>query len=140
MERYNRRWNLHLYELPEQEGEDVKQRIMEVCKRITPDSDQDPRIYIDVSHRNGRKEANKNRPVIIRFISRSVRDHVWKSAKGSEFLKIKKMTFGEDLTSKNKELRNKLWPQIEEARKQGKPSYFIGSRAFIDGKEIKPVE
>ena len=62
---------------------------------------------------------------------------LWKCAKESEFLKVKKMKFGEDLTTKDKEARNKLWPRIEEARKQGKKAFFVEARAFVDGKEIR---
>jgi len=137
MERYHRRWNLRLYGLPEQEGEDVKQRVIDICKAVIEDPEEDLRFQIDVSHRIGRREDGKTRPVITRFTTRSSKEKVWKCAKNSEFLKIKKLKFGEDLTTKDKETRTKLWPQIEEARKQGKRAFFIGAKAIIEGKEVK---
>ena len=136
MERYHRRWNLRLYGLPEQEGEDVKQRVVDICSTILPNAGEDLRFHIDVSHRIVRRDGGKTRPVITRFTSRSTKEMLWKCAKESEFLKIKKLKFGEDLTTKDKEARNKLWPRIEEPRKQGKKA-FVGARAFVDGKEIR---
>ncbi|XP_051980432.1 uncharacterized protein si:ch211-196c10.15 [Xyrauchen texanus] len=133
MERYHRRWNLRLYGLPEQEGEDVKQRVIDICKAVIQDPEEDLRSQIDVSHRIGRREDGKTRPVITRFALRSAKEKVWKCAKNSEFLKIKKLKFGEDLTTKDKETRTKLWPQIEEARKQGRRAFFVGARAIIEG-------
>ena len=34
VECYQRRWNLRLYGLPEQKGEDAKQRVMDICRAI----------------------------------------------------------------------------------------------------------
>lgn len=48
-----------------------------------------------------------------------------------------KSLFGEDLTSRDKETRNKLWPHIETARKEGKKAFFRGAKAIIDGKELR---
>lgn len=137
MERYHRRWNLRLYGLPEQEGEDVKQRVIDICKAVIQNPEEDIRSQVDVCHRIGRRENGKTRPVITRFTSRSTKEKVWKCAKNSEFLKTKKFKFGEDLTTKDKETRTKLWPQIEEARKQGRKAFFVGAKAIIDGKEIR---
>ncbi|KAL2102497.1 hypothetical protein ACEWY4_001665 [Coilia grayii] len=83
----------------------------------------------------GQKKSGKTRAVIIRFTLRSTRDLVWKCAKGSVFLKVRKLKFGEDLTSKDKEARNLLWPQVEKARKEGKKAFFVGAVAMIDKNE-----
>ncbi|XP_050974976.1 uncharacterized protein LOC127170781 [Labeo rohita] len=93
--------------------------------------------HIDVSHRVGGKNAEKTRPVIIRFVARSIRDLIWKNARGSEYLKSRKFRFGEDLTTKDKDMeaRNKLWPQIDAAHKKGKRAFYAGAKAIIDGKE-----
>ncbi|RXN24335.1 macrophage mannose receptor 1-like protein [Labeo rohita] len=47
-----------------------------------------------------------------------------------------------NLTTKDKEARNKLWPQIDAAHKEGKRAFYVGSfsffygaKAIIDGKE-----
>ncbi|KAJ8250947.1 hypothetical protein GJAV_G00215170 [Gymnothorax javanicus] len=67
-----------------------------------------------------------------------MRELVWKHAKDSDYLKDNKLKFGEDLTFKDKEARNKLWPLIAEAHKQGKKAYYVGAKAIIDGKECGP--
>lgn len=136
-ERYQRRWNLRLYGLGEEEGEDVKARVVQICRSVIPDNEDACQQHIDVSHRVGRKNAEKIRPVIIRFVARSTRDLIWKNAKGSEYLKSRKLRFGEDLTTKDKEARNKLWPQIDAARKEGKRAFYVGAKAIIDGKEVR---
>ncbi|XDV25920.1 hypothetical protein PO909_029746 [Leuciscus waleckii] len=134
-ERYQRRWNLRLYGLAEQEGEDVKIRVVEICRSVIPENEEACQQHIDVSHRVGRKSVEKIRPVIIRFVARSTRDLIWKNASGPEYLKSRKLRFGEDLTTKDKEARNKLWPQIDAARKEGKRAFYVGAKAIIDGKE-----
>lgn len=62
---------------------------------------------------------------------------MWKTAKDSGFFKAKKLKLGEDPTTKDKEMRNKLWPRIDEARKQGEKAFFVGAKAIIDGIEIR---
>lgn len=136
-ERYHRRWNLRLYGLPEQEGEDVKQRVMHICRAIAPELGNLLHLHIDVSHRVGRRTEDKVRPVITRFTSRATREMVWKRAKNADYLTSRKIRFGEDLTSRDKETRNKLWPHIETARKEGKKAFFRGAKAIIDGKELR---
>lgn len=136
-ERYQRRWNLRLYGLAEQEGEDVKSRVVEICRSVIPENEEACQQHIDVSHRVGRKSVEKIRPVIIRFVARSTRDLIWKNARGSEYLKSRKLRFGEDLTTKDKEARNKLWPQIDAALKEGKRAFYLGTKAIINGKEVR---
>ncbi|KAK7939191.1 hypothetical protein WMY93_002517 [Mugilogobius chulae] len=137
LEGYHRRWNLRLYGLPEQEGEDAKRRVIDICRAVIPGAAEGLPYHVDVSHRIGRRMEGKIRPVITRFTTRSMRDAIWRASKDSDFLRVRKLKFGEDLTSKDKEARSKLWPAIEEARKQGKRAFFVGARAIIDGKEMK---
>ncbi|KAI2647810.1 Glycerol kinase [Labeo rohita] len=121
-ERYQRRWNLRLYGQVEQEGEDVKAQVVQICCSVIPENEEACQQHIDVSHRVGRKNAEKTRPVIIRFVARS----------------------SPNLTTKDKEARNKLWPQIDAAHKEGKRAFYVGSfsffygaKAIIDGKEVR---
>ena len=72
-ERYQRRWNLRLYGLPEQEGEDVKQRVMDTIALALGNL---LHLHIDVSHRLGRRTDDKVRPVITSFTSRATREMV----------------------------------------------------------------
>lgn len=135
---YQRRWNLGLYGLTEQEGEYVKQCVIDICRAVVPEAGDLLRFHINVSHRVGRRTGDKVRPVITRFTSRSTKELAWKSAKGSEYLMSTKLRFGEDLTIKDKETRNRLWPHIEAARKEGTKAFFIWAKSIIDGKELRP--
>lgn len=51
----------------------------------------------------------------------------------SENLTSRKLRFGEDLTTKDKETRNRL----DAARKEGKKAFFVGAKALIDGRELR---
>uniref|UniRef100_UPI0037E9768C NXPE family member 3-like n=1 Tax=Semicossyphus pulcher TaxID=241346 RepID=UPI0037E9768C len=79
-----------------------------------------------------------SRDVIVRFLSRSHRDKIWKDARTSGLLKEKRIRILEDLTQESKDSRNQLWLQVEKARKEGKKAGFRGAHAYIDGQpEVK---
>lgn len=141
-ERYGRRWNLRLHGVPENNPEDIKAKVINICCAMIPDSQQKIRDDIDIVHRLGRHQGNLNRPrtTIIRFTNRSTRDLLWRVAKRSEYLKNNKLRFTEDLTAEDKATRNKLWPIIEAAKKEGKKAHFAGTRVIIDGREIRPEQ
>ncbi|KAL7375436.1 hypothetical protein ABVT39_017221 [Epinephelus coioides] len=132
--RQQRRQNLRLYRLREEEGENILKIVTDICRRVA--SQEDGRL-VDVCHRVGPKKAGRTRPVIIKFLSRAERDAVWRNGKDSEFLKDRGLNFGEDLTSKDRETRIALWPRIDEARKRGQKAFFVGARAFINGNEVR---
>lgn len=139
-ERYKRRWNLRLYGLAEKKDEDIKQKVMDICCSIIPQEKSKITQQIDIVHRLGRKSGENaavSRTVIIQFVSRSTRDLLWKAAKECAQLKEKKLRFGEDLTTADKLRRQQLWPLVEAARQAGKKAYYIGIRAFVEGKEIQ---
>ncbi|KAL0153883.1 hypothetical protein M9458_050804 [Cirrhinus mrigala] len=137
-ERYKRRWCLRLYGAPEVENENVKVKVMEICKGVAPEIMAKMSEAVDVAHRLGRPVAGRARAIINLFALRWVRDVIWKSAKNSDYLKERKLRFGEDLTKEEKASRALLWPYVQKARNEGKKSYFIGSKAYVDGREIVP--
>lgn len=140
-ERYKRRWNLRLYGLAEQEGEDIKKKVIDICCSVLPEAKEKLHSVIDVVHRLGRRNGDQNpRATIMLFTSRSTKELLWKKAKKCEFLKNKKLRFGEDLTTMDKDTRNQLWPQVQAARKEGRTAYFVGARAFVEGKEIRLMD
>lgn len=96
---------------------------------------------IDVVHRLGRYSETQKKPrlVIIRFVTRSARDLIWRKAKNCSFLKENYMRFTEDLSSADRAIREKLWPLIDAARKEGKRAHFAGVRVIIEGKEVHPT-
>lgn len=92
---------------------------------------------IDVVHRVRRREGNKTRGIIILFAYRSVRDAVWRRAKENIYLRENNLCFGEHLTKEDKDARAVLWPIVEQALKDGKRAYFVGCKAYVEGKEIR---
>ncbi|XP_051517178.1 uncharacterized protein si:ch211-196c10.15 [Myxocyprinus asiaticus] len=119
VEHYKRRWNLRMYGLVEQAGEDIKARVVDICCAVLPELTSKLQQDVDIVHRLGRKlegNAVKARTVIIQFVSRSSRDMLWKAAKTSSYLKTKEIRFGEDLTTMDKAVRKQLWPKVEAAR------------------------
>lgn len=141
---YCRRWNLRLEGLTERTGDNLKSRVIEICKALVVEEERNfVANNVDTAHRLGRSSADsgngkKPRPVIIRFASRTARDLTWKGAKGNDFLKQNKMYFKEDLTIKDRAPRNLLWPVIDKTRKEGKRAFYVGVKAIVNGKEIKP--
>lgn len=136
METNSRRWNLKVYEVAENSGENVKEKGTELCRSILPDDKLTPAI--DVAHRIGKLIPASSRPraIIIRFSQRSYRDALWKAAKNHPVIRDNKLRFVEDLPQPVKEARLKLWPLVNRERSVGKSAYFVGARAFVDGKEI----
>lgn len=137
LDSYKRRWNLRVAGIPEREGENVKMVVIELFRNLSPHSAEKLQDMVDIAHRLGPKSGNSNpRRIIVQFLSRTCRDAIWTEAKRSELLKQKKIRILEDLTQEDKEARNKLWPLVEKARREGKKAGFNGPVAFINGKRI----
>ena len=136
-ERYRRRWGLRLYGPPEVSNQEIKRKVIDICRSVAPELETKfEDAGIDIAHRLGKADGTKPRSVIIQFAFRTARDLVWKQAKSNALLKDKKLLLGEDLTATDKQTRAKLWPLVEKARSEGKKAYFRGARAYIGGKEI----
>lgn len=131
-----RKLTLWLYGLPEQEGEDVRKSVIDICSAAVPEAAHSFPHHIDIVHRVGKRSEDRDRAVVIKFIARSTKELLWKTVTTSEDFRSSNLWFGEELTAKDKDTRNRLWPQIEAARKEGKRAFFVGGKAIIDGKEI----
>ncbi|KAL1261521.1 hypothetical protein QQF64_006786 [Cirrhinus molitorella] len=59
---------------------------------------------------------------------------IWRDARTAAVLKERKIRTFEDLTQSTKDTRNKLWPLVERARKEGKRAGSRGPFAYIDEK------
>ncbi|KAK7882825.1 hypothetical protein WMY93_028999 [Mugilogobius chulae] len=142
LENYQRRMNLRISGLPERAGEDVKKMVVDLFSQVSPSIANHLPHSLDVAHRLGpprSTEAASHRRVIARFVSRTHRDQVWRDARASALLRERKIFLTEDLTQEDKETRNKLWPLVEKARKEGKRAGFRGACAYIEVIEaVKP--
>lgn len=137
--RYNWRSFLKLHGLKEQEGEDVRQRVIEVLQQVAPTFSASLDAGVDVVHRLGPK-AGKCRSVIILFSLRRVRDAIWQAARKCRFLRDSKLTITEPVPPEDRAAREKLWPLVLKARQDGKKASFRSSYALIDGKRFDYAE
>lgn len=141
-DRYSRRHNLRLHGVSEKGDTQVRSQVRDICRAVLPAEEAEMVVAaVDVAHRIGRpKEGGQDqppRPVIIKFISRTARDVLWKGSKANNYLKNNRLHFKEDLTAADRATRSRLWPMVEAARKKGDKAYFVGDRAYVNGKEIK---
>ena len=101
-----------------------------------PDIADQLAFSVDIAHRLGPRsgDARSNRRIIVQFLSQTHRDKILKDARTSTVLKEKKIKIVEDLTQDAKDAR--LWPLVEQARKEGKKAGFRGHFVHIDGKRV----
>lgn len=138
LETHSRRCNLRLFGVPESEQEDVRGRVVAICREVLPNNRERMTDYIDVAHRLGtrRRTTRDNtqpRAIIVRFAYRFYRDAVWSAAKSSTYLEENGLFFKADFSKGDRERREKLWPHVDRARAAGKTAYYVGARAFIQG-------
>lgn len=83
LEAYSRRWNLKLCGLSEREDEDARLAALKICQAVIPEEKNMLVSFLDIAHCLGPKKKDQSapRPIIIRFLSRRLRDVVWKAAK-----------------------------------------------------------
>lgn len=136
-ERYKMRWCLKLRGLSERKDENVRADVIQLFSEIAPDMERRQMDEaIDIVHRVGRKEDNRSRHIVVLFIRRLVKEELWRRCKDSLVCREKGVRLAEMLPLEDREARNKLWPQIEQARRDGKRAYFRGPHGYIEGRQI----
>lgn len=139
-ERYSRRWNLKLFNLPEstnESTEDLRKQIFQIFGQMAPDEKNKLGFLVDTIHRVGRPRDDRSpRPVIIQFTMRTFRQKIWKASMTAAVMREKKLRLAEDLTYAERQCRMKLWPLVEKARKDGKKTAWRGPDVIIEGKRI----
>ncbi len=113
-ERYKKMWCLGIKGLKENSSERIREDVILLLGKITPEFAASMSEAVDVVHRVGRKESSRPREVILLFARRMVRDEIWKRTKMSSVCKEAGIRFAEDLTKEDKLLRRELWPRIEQ--------------------------
>lgn len=138
LDSYKRRWNLRVAGVPKHAGENIKKTIIDLFCQVSPDIADQLAFSVDIVHRLGPLSgaAHSSRRIMVQFLSRSHRDKIWRDARSSTWLKEKRMKIFEDLTQETKDARNKLWPLVEKARKEGKKAGFRGPFAHIEGRRV----
>ncbi|KAJ8246345.1 hypothetical protein GJAV_G00266670 [Gymnothorax javanicus] len=78
LEQYSRRDNVVIRGIPEEEGEDTNETIKKVGEAIGVNIED---IDISVSHRFGRSQNGKPRPIVVKFVRRDTRTKVMQAKK-----------------------------------------------------------
>lgn len=135
-QRYSRQWSLKIHGVREEDGENIRSKIIDILGKTAPKIRDSLKEGVDIVHRLGqRRQDNSARSTIILFALRRYRDIVWQEAKGSKFLFDNKLRITEALSPEDKAAREKLWPLVKKAREEGKKASFRGPFAFINGKK-----
>lgn len=135
-ERYRMRWCLRIKGIEEKKDEDIRSVVIQTLGKIAPDLEPKLEEAVDVVHRLGRKMDSRSRNVIVLFVQRRVKDEIWRLSKDSPVCKKEGIRFAEMLPREDLEERQKLWPQIDQARRAGKKAFFRGPYGFIEGRQI----
>ncbi|XP_041460952.1 uncharacterized protein LOC121412110 [Lytechinus variegatus] len=94
LDQYHRRINLEVAGVPEKEGENVREAVLHVMKKISPEVSNDD---IDVTHRLGqRREDGPARPIIVRFTTRRMRDTLYSGRKKLRETSTRQLGFSRD--------------------------------------------
>lgn len=93
LEQYQRRQSIRIFGIPEETGEDSDVIAIRVARDLGVDLDLRD---IDRSHRVGRRQDAKPRPIIVKFVSYRKRNEIFRKKKG---LKGSAVTIREDLTT-----------------------------------------
>lgn len=112
LEQYSRKQCIRVFGLPEHNGENCRQDLLELfSSQLGVNLALEE---IDVAHRVGRPIAGKPRAIIARLVHRSMKDQILANRRR---LKGKKIGIAEDLTSANVKLLNraKNHPEVEDA-------------------------
>ena len=113
-QRYSWRWSLNLHGVKEDEGEDIRSKIIDILGKTAP------KLGTILDDGVGRRQDGSNRSTIVLFALRRVLDAVRREAKGSRFLLDNRLRITELLSPEDKEAREKLWPLVKKAWEEGK--------------------
>ena len=135
LEQYGRRNNIRINGMTEQDDEDETQTtaaVIEVLNKNIPDLDL-IQADVDIAHRLGKKEENKKRQIIVKFVSIMKRDIIFREKKKA--FKDKQMFINEDLIRINQQvlfsLRKNMPDEVDKAWSRGGKLYFKNTASTI---------
>lgn len=138
--RYKRRWDLRLMGLLEKDK--ARETVIGILTRVILVSVEKLPGSVDTVHRLRKKNyASTNkmpRPIINQFALRTVRDEVWRRSRDARVCREMNIQFKEDFSKEDHEARAKLWPKVQEARRNGKKACLREGYALTDGHRVDP--
>lgn len=136
--RYRRRWDLRLLGLLEKDNEDVKEAVIGILTRVIPVAVDKIRELVDTGKKNDAVYNKMPRPIITQFATRTARNDIWKKSKDARVCKELNIHFKEDFSKEDREARAKLWPRVEEARRNSRMAFLKEGYAIIHGIRVGP--
>ena len=132
LEQYGRRWNLRVFGVEESKSESTGEVTQKVCNLFTDKLGiKTTAADLEACHRTGSLEkarhSKKTRPVIVRFMNRSLRDALLKKR---QVLKGSGVSVGEDLTKYNADLSKAAFKHEAVSS-----SYSINGKIFVKLKD-----
>ncbi|KAK3701591.1 hypothetical protein QZH41_008189 [Actinostola sp. cb2023] len=136
-ETYDRRENLRLYGIPENQQENTRETLNAFMEGKL-DMEDPSSIEFQRVHRVGRKYPHKPRPILARFLRYPDREYVF--SRRSSLEKDEGFGIGIDLPKSVVEMRKKMIPKMVEARKKGQRAAFSLTEPYnlyIDGQLVE---
>ena len=134
LERYSRDFNIRVFGVNEDEGEECMTIITDF---ITSLGFEDATAEVENAHRTGKKRDDKPRPIIIKLYSRPFKRKLLQAAKSADGKAILQgVRIVEDFTPSDFNARKKALPLMKQAYDEGKKVRFTRGKLFIDGREI----
>lgn len=126
-EDYNRRNNLHITGIEEQQGETWEQTAVQV-KKIIENKLQLPGIELERANRVGPRRESGPRPVVVRFLRFPDRQAVMRNVTK---LRGSRIYINEDLCPASQAIKREKLPLLKQARNDGKIAYFSHTKLVI---------
>ena len=117
------------YNIPEVDGENCKDKLLQFCEFNLKMDDAPNKIKIEQANRMG-KQGPRNRPIIAKLSEFSQRQEVRKSAinlNGTEF------GISEQLPGEVMKRRKTLQPNLKELRNKNIKAHFVRDKIYING-------
>lgn len=82
---------------------------------------------------------NTPRSIIIQFVTRAMRDDVWKKSRNAKVCQEMHIQFKEDFSKEDREARMVLWPLVRDARMRGQRAFLKEGYALINNRRVDPT-
>lgn len=129
LENRSRRNNLILHGLDEVKGETGEELLTRVKDKVFQEKLQLTAETIERCHRLGKKQENKSRPVIMRFMDYREKESVLMTA---HKLKDTPFSLSEDFSFRVREIRRKLWKSAVKDKEDGAKVKLIYDKLSIN--------
>jgi Asp-tRNA(Asn)/Glu-tRNA(Gln) amidotransferase A subunit family amidase len=129
--------NLLFFNMPENDKENTTEMIHDLLENKLEIEDARNKIKIDRSHRIGRVRVgnNKPRPIVVKFNFHQDREYVRMNAKK---LKGTKIGISEQFPEEIESIRKTLYPELKEAKREGKRAKIVKDKLIIEGQVYRP--